>query len=286
MEITVVFDNYSNSSTKELERNRRGDFLNISSSNTYEVTGTRKVVKYREFLKISRNQRSLLIFMSNFILKNGSEFLKDGETLVVAGGFENSELCLSLNWKNEVNELKDLKCNHTEADTRLILHTIFETNFSKNIVVKSVDTDVLILLLYYCSTWSSLKTKNILIQQEHTSNKKILPVNQIVSNLGDPICKCLPSVHTLTGCDTTNALFKIGKKTAFDVLIYTLSNIINLADEEKMAVATGFVLTLYKNKNKEIVCLNDLRLEMTKSTNRKVSELPPTDNAFKQHVLR
>lgn len=119
--ITVVFDKYDES-VKCLERHRRGDFTDAYA---YEVSGNRKVVKFRNFLKLSENKRSLLKFISGYLLEHSAEQLKIEETLIIAGGFENPELCFSVN-KHDVNELKDLKSNHDEADTRLVLHVLYE----------------------------------------------------------------------------------------------------------------------------------------------------------------
>lgn len=99
-------------------------------------------------------------------------------------------------------------------------------------------------------------------------------------------------MHVLIGCDTTNALFKIGKKTAYDILVKNLGTLKNLAKlnsvstPEAVNIATKFALALFKNKNKAIDTLNQLRYELTTTTNKSASELPPTDDAFYHHVLR
>lgn len=113
-----------------------------------------------------------------------------------------------------------------------------------------------------------------------------------MQQLDDTICKCLPSLHVLTGCDTTNALFKIGKKTAFDILLKNsgtfkdLEELPNVSTTEAIKIATKFVLALYKNKHSSITSLNELRYKLTVTTNKPAPEHPPTDDAFQQHGLR
>jgi hypothetical protein len=58
----------------------------------------------------------------------------------------------------------------------------------------------------------------------------------LVHILENEICKCLPAMHFLTGYDTTNVLFKIGKK----------KNSIRCA-------STKFALAFVKNKTETII---------------------------------
>lgn len=105
-----------------------------------------------------------------------------------------------------------LSSNQEEADTRIILHVLTENNFGNTILVKSVDTDVLLLLIYYYSVTSEMAKCNVFLQFGQSKNKHFLSINNIVTNLGEEVCKKLLSIHCLTGCDKTCSLFKIDKK--------------------------------------------------------------------------
>ena len=83
--------------------------------------------------------------------------------MIVAGGFEEEELAKLISY-SEVCELPDLFSNHEEADTRLILHVIALSRTSSNIVIRSDDTDVLVLLLYY---YSKDVLKKVFMQAGH-----------------------------------------------------------------------------------------------------------------------
>ena len=48
---------------------------------------------------------------------------------------------------------------------------------------------------------------------------RFVSLHAIQNSLGQLLCKCLPSFHALTGCDSTSALSRIRKKKAWRVLI-------------------------------------------------------------------
>jgi len=82
--------------------------------------------------------------------------------------FGNGDQCIELNYVKEVgwicSNIQDLVNNHhEEADTMIMLHMQYVTNIfsagNRNdselptIYIRSVDTDVLVLTLAYCSLW-------------------------------------------------------------------------------------------------------------------------------------
>lgn len=119
-----------------------------------------------------------------------------------------------------------------------------------------------------------------------------MSIEKIVQSLGSTICSCLLALHCFTGCDTTSSFFKVGKKSAFDVLkknivdLKKLSQLPLLSHDEALEIVTRLVLLLYKNKDKKIQKLNDLRIKLATTTNKPSAELPPTEGAFYQHFLR
>lgn len=149
--------------------------------------------------------------------------------------------------------------------------------------------------MYYYSEFikaNSLEEKYLFMELGQGNKKRIMSVSEIVQKLGNEVCKCLPALHVLTGCDTTNALFKIGKKTAYDTFYRNLESFKELSKlnyvstTEAANIATKFALALFKNKNEAIKTLNELRYHLTTASSKSASELPPTDDAFYQHVLR
>lgn len=285
--IHLVFDTYNTNSLKNAERKRRGDF-----TVDFKVSGARKVPKFKEFIKSSSNKQSLLNYLTNYFLEKGPSLLDNEEEIIIAGGFKNTESCFLITKNGKPQNLERLNSNQEEADTRIILHVLNDLPTYNAILVKSVDTDILILLIYYYCIIPEMNGHNVFMQLGHSKNTHFVNVSEIVANIGQKVCIKLLAAHCLTGCDTTNALYKIGKKTAFDVLYKHVDNLEDLerlpelSEENAVNVSQQYILLLYKNNMPEIRNLNELRYRLTQSTNRSASELPPTDDAFKQHLKR
>jgi hypothetical protein len=49
-------------------------------------------------------------------------------------------------------------------------------------------------------------------------NWRHIPVNELSRSLSPTVCQILPVSHSLTGCDTTSSVFRIGKKSVFKLL--------------------------------------------------------------------
>ena len=93
---------------------------------------------WHEFLRDNRNKTELFLFL--------------GETIVAYDC--NKVLVSTLGKDVSTNKPQDLKiedlkgCTHEGADTRIILHAKHAENSGyKNVVVRTVDTDVLVLLI-------------------------------------------------------------------------------------------------------------------------------------------
>jgi hypothetical protein len=59
---------------------------------------------------------------------------------------------------------------------------------------------------------SSFPSDRIILPQSFYG-RRYLPVHDICHIQGPLVCKLLPAMHALTGCDTTSSFFGIGKKT-------------------------------------------------------------------------
>ena len=97
----------------------------------------------------------------------------------------------------------------------------------------------------------------------------------------------------LTGCDSCSAIFSIGKKKVFNVMLAYAKNIKIVAKMgtdsclpfEKRQVCVKFVGLLYGAVN--CGSLNKLRTEkVLKNKHVKPKKLPPTDDSFLLHMLR
>ena len=110
------------------------------------------------------------------------------------------------------SQVPELEVSLEEADMRCIPHMMHAVNQgNKRIVVLSTDTDVFILLVYY---WRELKTEGIeeLWMKAGVGNSmRFIPIHILSLRIGPSLCKVLPTIHTLTGCDYTS---EVGTKLA------------------------------------------------------------------------
>ena len=51
-----------------------------------------------------------------------------------------------------------------------------------------------------------------------SDGRRYIPVHDLCSSLSNITCQILPSLDVLTGCDTTSAFFRIGKKYLYKIL--------------------------------------------------------------------
>ena len=115
------------------------------------------------------------------------------------------------------------------------------------------------------------------------------------SSLSSITCENLPAVHALTGCDTTWAVFGIGKKSVFKLIKSSSAELSDLSQlkhpdlESSICVARKVVAKLYDPKAKYKSChtnRNKLRVRLATSKDFSLVRIPPSESAFKQHVLR
>ena len=113
-----------------------------------------------------------------------------------------------------------------------IKHTKRMENYTKSsIVVKSPDTDVLVLLIHYFPQMTS--TCEVWFQTGMVTSIKdcrcYIPVHELCKSLNSVVCNILPAAHAITGCDTTSSFFGIGKKSMLKALKETPDQFSNLS---------------------------------------------------------
>lgn len=286
--VTVVFDRYDNvSSIKAAERERRNTSSEVP---VYQIQGNRKVPNYRKFLQGSSNKASLAEHISDYVVEHAAELIPNGKSIVLAGGFPEGKMVKMVS-PSGVSCLESLYSNQEEADTRMILHASSLSHEHDRLIIRCDDTDVLVLLVYYQSR--GLLADQVYMYAGHSGKERYIPVHIIVKELGPVVCGCLPAVHSLTGCDTTCSLNRIGKRTVYSKLVKNADAISKLATfheddtDDSIAVARQFVLLLYAGKKgRGVTTLDELRYVMATTTDKNAAMLPPTEDSFKQHVLR
>ncbi len=139
--VVIVFDRYDHQhSVKDLERQRSGTIH--TSRRTHIITGQTSVPNTWKFLRISGNKAALCSFVSTYIASTGPTRISSGNTVILAGGFENGQEVKTFS-KSGIDCLEDLYSDQEEADTRLVLHAIHLAQSHSRLIVKCDDTDVL-----------------------------------------------------------------------------------------------------------------------------------------------
>ncbi|CAF4252684.1 unnamed protein product, partial [Rotaria sp. Silwood2] len=238
-----------------------------------------------------------------------------GSVLVIAGP---NEKATKLERDKPPVDVIELESNQIEADSRMILHIdqLIQNSFF-NITVKSIDTDVIILCIYYASL---LNLEKLIV--DATVPKKTPKFidctyinNELIDKCGvDPILLLI--VYALSGCDTCSFIRNISKRT-FMLVLFDSPNEFN--DLKKLTVLPVnhddiagaerlFVRCFSSNRrhrssssisgaktlaqtNQNDISLNELRaaIAMTSLKQNKssiVTSLPPTNDALFHHCLR
>ena len=105
----------------------------------------------------------------------------------------------------------------------------------------------------------------------------------------------LPVVHALTGCDLTSSFTGIGKKTVFKILqtkivklqlLYDLGDLVEVQmNSDAVNDTIKFVIWLY-DKTADTNQINEICCKLFAKKNSNPENLPPTEDAFIQHIRR
>ena len=95
----------------------------------------------------------------------------------------------------------DLKCDHQEADTRLLLHAKHASSANTASIICSPDTDVFVLCIATaheigCPLFFSTGTTGTGAEQ------RIIDTMDVSSWYGHLTCQAVVGLHVFTGCDS------------------------------------------------------------------------------------
>ena len=170
----------------------------------------------------------------------------------------------------------------------MTLKCFYMSSMIWTITIKSSDTDVEVLACYF----QTYIDAEIFVLSGTAKKSRVIDISSISRTLGHDICRALPGLHSLSGCDSVSAFSGKGKSKFFDVLIRnqnfteTLISIGNSFEisEELFRKVESFVCAVYGFPFNDI---NEVRFIMfCKSKQIQCHQLPPTKDAFKRHVQR
>ena len=241
----IVADRYFEGSLKEGTRNKRG-----AGASKLIFSGESLMPKdsSSNFLANSKNKKNLNIFLA----KKFVNFQKNpSQVLVVTlndGVFSNKEYVFT--------EEIIAYCNVEEADARLIRHGINLSNHGyKNILIHTVDSDVLLLSIAYANKMIENGTEFINVNLGTGLDAKTCDVIQLRDMIGHHHSLALPFFHAFTGCDTTSNFYRYGKCKFWDTWMredpevtstfIELSNAPTEIKEDQICKIENFLVSIY-----------------------------------------
>ena len=155
----------------------------------------------------------------------------------------------------------------------------------ERLVIRSDDTDVLVLLIYYCCKEKLGQLVYMLAghNTQATNRQRYIDIPSIVKAHGVKFCESLPAAHALTGCDRTSSLHQIGKHVAYSKLMdFSEKDSASLRKfgiqrdlEADISSARSYVLDLYGKKAKSCSSLDQLRYFLASTTDKPTSQCHP-----------
>ena len=162
----------------------------------------------------------------------------------------------------------------------------------KRIIIKTVDTDVVVLAV---SQASMLRCEKQYIAFGAGKFFRYIDTTSIAETLGAQKCKALPAFHALTGCDTTSSFAGRGKHTAWitwKMLPDITPALCTLAHaptrdsiRELLPPFERFVVLLYDRGNSDDIVDKAIQNLFTQK-HREIENIPPTQDALYHHLLR
>ena len=217
--VDLVFDTYCTPSVKDVEHGRRS-----ADDCMYTITGPEQK-RPKDWQKALRSAAFKTAFF-RFLL---DEWTRHADIAVLTNhkvyiGLEEECHCITITDGHvSSQEIPTLVCCHEEADTRIIYHLqniLLPQQTLPTVAVRSSDTDVFILLLYYVSHHHDC-IPQIWMDVGLSSNntRRYINISQLAVHLDKSMVAALPALHAFTGSDYTASFMNKGKIRALDLMM-------------------------------------------------------------------
>lgn len=265
--VQVVFDGYGNEpSIKDHEHFRRSAKVGTVAMTRQVDERTREIGPQEAFLANIENKRAFIGVLSKYLTKSGFNVHQssgDADTDIVS---------------------KALTC---------------ACSTSSPVAVIAEDTDILVLLLHHRT---GLMPEVYFVSQPKRGkggkviDGKSISISQVQKILGTEACQLMPVVHAFGGCDSTSAVFGLGKgamlkriqgNEKLQGLCSTLQS--KRATEAEVRYAGQHLMAiLYGGTQSDTLSALRYTRYCTMSLGRRFrpESLPPTDSAAHLHAMR
>ena len=215
--VDFVCDTYITPSIKELEHTRRGSEEELS----FSVTGAdqKRPKDWQHALNSPSFKTAFFRFLSvDWQNESHADVLRHHEVYLAV-----EDKCYRFTEMNGLVNREDvpqLKCQHEEADTRLIYHLINAHKEKPDVSysVRSSDTDVLVLLLFHVSQSTIKPIVWMDAGLSGNNTRRYINVTQLTENMESTFVNALPGFHAFSGSDYTASFMNKGKVKPLDLL--------------------------------------------------------------------
>ena len=182
-------------------------------------------------------------------------------------------------------------CSHEEADTRLFLHVQDCSRSGSRVMIRSTDTDVIVLAV---ANFRRLPVQEIWIAFGVGKHFRYLPAHEIALQLGPQSSEALPMFHVFSGCDTVSFFAGKGKNKCWETwksfpeataTFLLLAKGPERSEPSCFSILELFVVLMY-SKSSQATKVNEVRQSLFSRQFRSLENIPPTQAALHQHILR
>ena len=296
-EARLVFDHYLENSLKSKTRASRATSQAAEKAN-YDVHDNMsiKTISLKKLFSSSSTKNSLTVLLSEALLLK-----TNGTTQKVVVSFLN---CTKVNTPHSLPVDME-EHEHEEADTLIPLHVLdtIRDNTFKEIHVRSLDTDVFVLLMDVASNNRLGPLTKLIMLTGVGAKYRGIDIRKLVEAIGASKAQGLIGLHNFTGADWGAKFVGISKKTWVEIFLSLpgddsiiecfkllscaeLSNVrLESSDLPRELIALErFVCMAYSSKGPLI--LASLRWEMFRSRSLQGELLPPTRGTLLPHIQR
>ena len=287
--VDIVCDQYFDNSLKEGTRKGRGH-----GSRKIFDDDTKFPEKMREdFLKHSENKEQLNRYLAEKFMDFHTSSTK---SLTITHGDTVKSTNIAL-----LNDVRINSCTSEEADARLVRHAIscVESSYDM-VVVRTVDTDVLILLMSSWPYMSELGPSQVYsLMGKESKNLKLYDIKELSLEVGYDLCKGIPFFYAFTGCDTVSSMYHCSKLSFWDSLnkqpnkgdllrvFQQLSEEPEDITSEQIDILERFVLRVYYPQKLEANSLDTERAaHFQRQAVANIRQLPLSRAGLIEHVKR
>ena len=193
--LDFVSDRYPSLSIKNAERAKRAA-QGVQRVHIYNKD--QNVPKqWKKYLSCGDNKESLAAFLCNHWSTYHPAQMKSLQCFYVTSADKCYLISPGLSQSETVQkiEVAELRCDHEEADTRLLLHSTHAAEAHADILIKSPDTDVFVL----CTAMQKTIGSKLYLMTGSGNKFRVINVAAVSDALGAELCASLPGFHAFSG---------------------------------------------------------------------------------------